>query len=322
MPYTILVSALVSLATFFGAYHLIPLGTLEGNEGDRFGSTITTIQGSDTLSSSRTVINTNFSNLNTDKLENSAYYSTTTHSRITTIPLLASIGTITTGVWNGTAVTGAYGGTSSTTLSLNQVMLGNGTSGLKTVAGWGTSGQLLTSGGANAVPTWTSPSVDTSIDYTWTGHHNFTATTSDHGIVGGLVPVGSLQAYASSTPPTGWLTTDGSAVSRATYWKLFSVIGTTYGVGDGSTTFNIPDLRGRNILMASTTAQMADSGGESLHQLTVAELAAHTHSSTAGSEGGTGGGVTDGAGATGSTGGDTPHNVLDPYLTAWYIIKY
>lgn len=57
-------------------------------------------------------------------------------------------------------------------------------------------------------------------------------------------PVGSIIATGSLTPPTGYLYANGSAVSRTTYSELFKVIGTTYGVGDGSTTFNLPDLRG------------------------------------------------------------------------------
>ena len=57
-----------------------------------------------------------------------------------------------------------------------------------------------------------------------------------------LVPTGCVQAFAGSTTPNGWLLCDGSAVSRADYASLFSVIGTTYGAGDGSTTFNLPNL--------------------------------------------------------------------------------
>jgi microcystin-dependent protein len=55
--------------------------------------------------------------------------------------------------------------------------------------------------------------------------------------------LGFIQIYVGSTAPTGWLLCDGSAVSRATYAALFGLIGTTYGAGDGSTTFNVPDLR-------------------------------------------------------------------------------
>lgn len=56
---------------------------------------------------------------------------------------------------------------------------------------------------------------------------------------------GAIQMFAGSTAPTGWLMCDGSAVSRTDYATLFNVIGTTYGAGDGSTTFNLPDMRGR-----------------------------------------------------------------------------
>ena len=59
--------------------------------------------------------------------------------------------------------------------------------------------------------------------------------------------VGAVMAFAMSTSPTGWLETDGTAVSRTTYADLFAAIGTAYGVGDGSTTFNLPDLRGEFI---------------------------------------------------------------------------
>jgi microcystin-dependent protein len=59
-----------------------------------------------------------------------------------------------------------------------------------------------------------------------------------------LVPAGAVQAFAMNSAPTGWLAADGTAVSRSTYAALFAAIGTTYGAGDGSTTFALPDLRG------------------------------------------------------------------------------
>lgn len=59
------------------------------------------------------------------------------------------------------------------------------------------------------------------------------------------MPTGSIIALAAGNPPTGFLLCDGSAVSRSAYEKLFETIGTTYGSGDGSTTFNLPDFRGR-----------------------------------------------------------------------------
>lgn len=59
-----------------------------------------------------------------------------------------------------------------------------------------------------------------------------------------LSNAGEVSFFAMTAPPLGWLKADGSAISRATYSILFSKIGTTFGIGDGSTTFNIPDLRG------------------------------------------------------------------------------
>src|SRR5690242_494962 len=62
---------------------------------------------------------------------------------------------------------------------------------------------------------------------------------------GDTTPAGVLAMFGAASAPTGWLLCDGTAVSRATYATLFGVIGTTYGTGDGSTTFNLPDFRGR-----------------------------------------------------------------------------
>jgi microcystin-dependent protein len=59
-----------------------------------------------------------------------------------------------------------------------------------------------------------------------------------------FAPSGIIQAYGGTSVPTGWVDCDGSAISRTVYDALFSAIGTTWGVGDGSTTFNVPDLRG------------------------------------------------------------------------------
>ena len=110
------------------------------------------------------------------------------------------------------------------------------------------------------------------------------------------VPVGSMQAFAGSSAPTGWLLCNGTTASRTTYSNLYSVIGTTYGVGDGSTTFGLPDMRGRVPMGAGTGNQLNASGsgaitggtgmtartagafgGEETHLLTTAETPAHTH---------------------------------------------
>lgn len=157
-----------------------------------------------------------------------------------------------------------------------------------------------------------------------------------------LVPVGSIFSYGGTSAPSGWLLCNGSAVSRSTYSDLFSVIGEAYGVGDGSTTFNLPDLRGRYPLGADNmggvsadrvTATEADNlgqgSGEESHTLTVSEMPSHTHTikqyyenriaSSGGSETVH---LPSGTSDTGSAGGDGAHNNMPPYQTVNYIIKH
>ena len=129
------------------------------------GTTITTILGTDTLSNSRTTINDNFTNLLNGKIESS----TTTLPLITTLANLSTVGTIGSGVWQGTAVGAQYGGTGSTSLSANQVLLGNGTGAVSVVSGWGTSGMSLVSNGPGIKPSWQSISFDTTASYNLTG---------------------------------------------------------------------------------------------------------------------------------------------------------
>lgn len=74
---------------------------------------------------------------------------------------------------------------------------------------------------------------------------NFAATVL--GQIGAAAPVGAVAAFAASSPPTGWLECDGAAISRTTYDALFAAIGDVFGEGDGSTTFELPDLRGEFI---------------------------------------------------------------------------
>lgn len=76
----------------------------------------------------------------------------------------------------------------------------------------------------------------------------------------GLPPVGSVTAFAGSTTPTGWLLCDGSAVSRTDYADLYAVIGDTYGDGDGSTTFNVPDLVDKFIEGSATSGTVKSAG--------------------------------------------------------------
>ena len=90
-------------------------------------------------------------------------------------------------------------------------------------------------------------------------------------------PAGVVITYAGSTAPEGWLLCDGSAVSRDTYATLFGVIGTTYGSGDGSTTFNVPDLSGRVAIGPSATHLLGSTGGSETVTLQTANLPAHAH---------------------------------------------
>jgi microcystin-dependent protein len=89
---------------------------------------------------------------------------------------------------------------------------------------------------------------------------------------------GSIVMFAGSVAPEGWLLCDGSAVSRETYASLYSVIGDSYGSGDGSTTFNLPDLTGRVLIGSSSSHPAASRGGEENHGLILNELSEHSHS--------------------------------------------
>ena len=146
-------------------------------------------------------------------------------------------------------------------------------------------------------------------------------------------PVGAISAYASASAPNGWLLANGQAVSRATYSRLFALIKTQYGVGDNSTTFNVPDLGGRLPIgigtgPASTSYDaLGETGGHTTHTQTVAELAPHTHTiSNAGSPGSnvaqSGAYGTNNDFQSGSTGSGTAMNIQNPYITVQYIIKY
>lgn len=107
-------------------------------------------------------------------------------------------------------------------------------------------------------------------------------------------PIGSIIDYAGASAPTGYLLCDGSAVSRSTYAALFAIISTTFGTGDGSTTFNVPDLRGRACIgkdnmggsaasRTTGTTMVPDgqtvgaAGGAQTHTLSSGEMPSHTH---------------------------------------------
>ena len=92
-----------------------------------------------------------------------------------------------------------------------------------------------------------------------------------------MEPAGIIATFAGSVPPAGWLPCDGSAVSRTDYATLFAVVGTTYGAGDGSTTFNLPDLSGRVVIGVSGTHALGSTGGSETVTLTSDQLPAHSH---------------------------------------------
>ncbi len=105
--------------------------------------------------------------------------------------------------------------------------------------------------------------------------------------VDSLLPKGLINAYGGTNAPSGWLMCNGSAVSRTTYSNLFNVIGTSFGVGNGSTTFNLPDLRQRFPMGKSasgTGSTLGGTGGNidhshttASHTLTTGEMPYHRH---------------------------------------------
>ena len=100
-----------------------------------------------------------------------------------------------------------------------------------------------------------------------------------------LVPPGSINMWGTATAPTGWLICDGTAVSRTTYASLFAVISTTYGSGNGSTTFNVPDLKGKVAVgkaASGTFLSLGSLGGAETVTLSATEsgVASHTHVNT------------------------------------------
>lgn len=114
------------------------------------------------------------------------------------------------------------------------------------------------------------------------------------GASGNLVPAGAVMHFAMSTAPTGWLAADGSAVSRTTYAALFAAIGTTYGTGNGSTTFNLPDFRG--VFIRGVDNGKGLDAGRTFASYQGDAVVNHTHSGTTSSDAGHSHGYADWAG--------------------------
>lgn len=153
-------------------------------------------------------------------------------------------------------------------------------------------------------------------------------------------PLGTVRPFAGATAPNSHLFCYGQAVSRSTYADLFAVISTTYGTGDGSTTFNLPDIRGRVVAgqddMGGSSANRLTNplngdtlgavGGEETHTLTTDEIPSHTHDGVVGSSGGQNVGSASPpavsiSGTSNATGGGQAHNNVQPTIILNYIIK-
>lgn len=148
------------------------------------------------------------------------------------------------------------------------------------------------------------------------------------------LPSGMVSMTARASAPAGWLLCLGQAVSRTTYADLFAAISTIYGVGDGSTTFNVPNLQGR-VPVGFDSSQtefdtLGETGGAKTHTLTIAQMPSHGHGVptstgfwTVGSNIGAAGGSNN-RGATAThvdQGGGEAHNNLQPYIALNFIIK-
>lgn len=195
-------------------------------------------------------------------------------------------------------------------------------------------------------PTNASPVVDASNNFRWTQpwlQFMITLWRRTGAASGsGVVYTGVISAFGGSVAPSGWLICDGAAVDRTVYAALYSVIGTSFGTGDGSTTFNLPNLVDRFPIGAGAVPIGVSAGNASV-TLNSGNLPAHTHTIsdpghnhttlapasnvTTGTDpggvttGGTTGTNTTGITATNSTGTGTGFSILPPYQAVNYMIK-
>ena len=162
----------------------------------------------------------------------------------------------------GTDLTVPNGGTGVSTFTDKGILYGQGASAVLVTAA-GSEGQLLRAG-SGGTPAWST--------------------------ISSVNPAGAIVMYGATTAPTGYLLCDGSAISRTTYAALFSAISTSYGTGDGSSTFNVPNLQSRFPIGydggssyglaatgGATTASYTPAGTNSGTSLTEAQIPSHTH---------------------------------------------
>lgn len=121
--------------------------------------------------------------------------------------------------------------------------------------------------------------------------------------LGYLVPPGAVMAFAMNAAPAGWMECNGSAISRTLYADLFAAIGTTFGAGDGSSTFNLPNLRGE-FIRGWDNGRGVDAG-RTFGSTQADELKSHTHSFSPNPVTGRGGAFTAGPGSQ-PLSGETP----------------
>jgi len=190
------------------------------------------------------------------------------------------------------------GGTGATSASGARTNLGIGAAGVLGVTGADTAVVTGTAGTSGNLVQWNADgdAVDSGLSASGADASVITGTAGtsgnyaswnadgdlvDSGVAAGpaaSVPSGAVTAFAMNTAPSGWLECDGSAVSRSTYSDLFTAISTTFGVGDGSTTFNLPDLRGEFIRGWDNTRGV--DSGRSFGSAQTDEFEAHTHTYT------------------------------------------
>ena len=155
--------------------------------------------------------------------------------------------------------------------------------------------------------------------------------------IGGVLPVGTIVDYGGPNVPAGWFACTGGAISRSQNAALFAVIGTTWGAGNGSTTFNLPDLRRRATIGAGgarpngsdgPAPQLGETGGAETHTLTEDEMPEHDHTVRGGAANDGSQGsypeVTPTRGdniSTDDAGGGAPHNNMPPSAVVQKIIK-